>query len=279
MLKSKLVSFCPGLLLLVSLPFSISADIQFRVTKVQAWVKETNFKGECPHCFEFEAAITVNKAGTVKYSWIQSHNQVAAKVRTLTFIKKGTKIVKSTWTLGEMGRKYTNYWKKVQTIAPNSMQSNRANFNLECKFIPNNMASIELFPYSVSGEIRADSDKRFHGFHRPEIPSVVKGKKIIIHLDKRDPETGICCTRLESQEKTFGSLGKVDYKLKIRLPGEYYLVVEPAEPPSGSEDPNILCLPKHTFQIDISSDRKVYVKNCVFMFYKPHDGCSGNWIP
>jgi hypothetical protein len=216
MCKSKLISLAIGLLL-VTLPFVVSADLQFRVTKVQAWVKEPNFKGECPHTFEFEAAITVNKAGTVKYKWVQSHNQVAAKIRTLDFLGKGTKIVKSKWILGRMGRKYTNYWKKVEVIAPNSMVSNRANFNLECTVTTKPLASIELFPYKIRGSVNSGHD-----------PSCsLAGRKVIIKLKQGSSTIG---TLEKSLESASGFNSRLEYTFKVRFTGTYQIWIEKGPP-------------------------------------------------
>jgi hypothetical protein len=266
MLRPKVVCFLMGIIFMASFPAITSADLQFRVTKVQAWVTENNYKGECPHSFEFRASITVNKAGTVKYKWIQSHNQLLAKIRTLKFTKPGTKTVKSNWTLGEAGKKYTNYWKKVEIIAPNSLVSNLASFNLECMLSAKTEVSTELFPYSISGNIAPYMT-----------PPTLEGRKVIIKLKKDG-------TTVRSLEKSLGYNGRLQYMFKVRFPGNYSVYVEkgPSDPDNYVSQSNI-CWESvsPTYRpVVVTAARKEYVHNDFTINYELASGAYGwCWIP
>jgi hypothetical protein len=114
--------------LLVIGSFLLPAELDAKVTRVYVAVKSpAKFKGQCPHKFEFVAKITSNSRGIVKYQWKRSDN-ATAPVKTLTFRKPGTQLVRTSWTLSKNFRG----WRAVAILGPNRMMSNRAGFELVC---------------------------------------------------------------------------------------------------------------------------------------------------
>ncbi len=103
----------------------------FLVTDVSAAVTPTRFKGECPQTFLFAGKITVNGKGVVKFRWDRSDG-VKGEVQTIEFPGASTEIVTTTWTLGDTGKVYADYWQVLQIIAPLPIASNEAVFSLDC---------------------------------------------------------------------------------------------------------------------------------------------------
>lgn len=63
----------------------------------------------------------------VKYRWIRSDG-ATAPVKTIRFLKRGSRKVASYWQIGAQGK----HWKAIRILAPNKMTSNRAIFKLRC---------------------------------------------------------------------------------------------------------------------------------------------------
>lgn len=105
----------------------------FNVTDILTHVDKTHVTaGACPERFTFTARITVDGPGTVQYRWLRS-DQVAGPVETLSFNQAGTQSVFTTWDLGQKGQTYTDFWQRVEILAPNSLLSSRAIFSLTCQ--------------------------------------------------------------------------------------------------------------------------------------------------
>ena len=85
------------------------------------------FSGKCPALITFKGRISVSKPGNVQYKFIRSDG-ANAPVHTLSFKRAGSKIVRSTWTIG---RNYAG-WKAIQIVYPRQVQSNKANFEIQC---------------------------------------------------------------------------------------------------------------------------------------------------
>jgi hypothetical protein len=102
----------------------------FKVTNVIAVVSPPDYKGTCPTVFNFTARITTDGPGTVEYKWTRSDG-ATAPTQTLVFSAAGTQSVGDTWTLGGSGFSYSG-WEAVEILAPNSLTSNQAAFNLSC---------------------------------------------------------------------------------------------------------------------------------------------------
>jgi len=87
----------------------------------------TVYTGPSPAVITFSGRITATEAGRVQYKFIRSDN-ASAPVETLQFTGPGTKPVSTTWTLGG---KYTG-WQAIQIVYPQQVQSNKANFRVDC---------------------------------------------------------------------------------------------------------------------------------------------------
>lgn len=94
-------------------------------------VGSNEFNGECPKKFDFEAAIDVEEPTTISYTWLRSDGATAPEV-TLEFEEAGSKTVTTSWTLGENGNSYEDYWQQLKIITPQEILSNKAEFDLHC---------------------------------------------------------------------------------------------------------------------------------------------------
>mgnify|MGYP001567226316 CR=1 FL=1 len=109
-------------------PTPTPTPIVFSVTGVTAAVSPTSYTGSCPKKFDFTANITTNAAGTVTYKWARSDG-AGAPTHTLVFASAGTQpATPDDWTLSSSGTK----WEKIQILTPNSLESNQAEFTLNC---------------------------------------------------------------------------------------------------------------------------------------------------
>lgn len=93
---------------------------------------EAEYTGECPKKFDFEADITVDAPVTVVYTWLRSDGATTPE-NTLEFEEAGTKTVTTSWTLGDGGNSYEDYWKQLKVIAPQEVLSERATFDAYCE--------------------------------------------------------------------------------------------------------------------------------------------------
>ena len=122
------------LVLLVAILASIllfNRGLAAKVTEVVVTVTPPSYEGECPKRFDFEAKITVDTPGTVKYQWTRSDGAIAP-VRKLIFKQPGSEKVTSFWQLGSEGKRYIKYWKAIKILVPNRYDSEKAEFSLEC---------------------------------------------------------------------------------------------------------------------------------------------------
>jgi hypothetical protein len=141
-MRIRMAVFIAIFFVLASAAFAIEA---FRVTGVSLSVSEREFRGFCPHKFVFTGRITVNREGTVRYTWLRSSGSVR-KTFTLAFASAGTKTVTHEWELGG-GIGKIDGWARIEILAPNSLLSNKAVFELEC--LP--QVRMERKAYKVSG--------------------------------------------------------------------------------------------------------------------------------
>ena len=89
-----------------------------------------SYKGPCPVTIKFRGAIAVTEAGKVQFRFIRSDG-ASAPVQTLIFAKPGTKVVGTTWTLGDAALpKYTG-WEAIKIIYPTDLESKKASFKIE----------------------------------------------------------------------------------------------------------------------------------------------------
>ncbi len=181
----------------------------FKVTAASASVSEPEFRGSCPHRFNFSGRITANREGTVRYRWLRSDGSAGA-VETLAFTTAGTRTVATYWELGGTMGTYPDHWQRIEVTAPNSLLSNKAVFELEC--LPR--MRMERKISRVSGRIIAGG---------PHV-EWLNGLQLKVKL--------MSGTRVaSSQTVAFGGGGIVDYSLVVyNAPGGYRVTVEPVHP-------------------------------------------------
>lgn len=115
---------------------SIKAPI---IIKASLSADPSSYTGPCPATITFKGKISASRPAVVQYRFIRNDGAIAP-VKTLTFSAAGSKSVSTTWTLG---RDYTG-WEAIKVISPVEVESNKANFSIQCK-LPN--LSIICFKY------------------------------------------------------------------------------------------------------------------------------------
>lgn len=110
---------------------SASDTRNLKVTDLTVSVSPNNFSGKCPKEINFTGKITVDKPGTVGYTWLRSDN-ATGPIKTITFTEAGTKTVTTSWTLGGSGQSYPNFWQQLKIVNPEEKLSNKAIFSLKC---------------------------------------------------------------------------------------------------------------------------------------------------
>ena len=189
---------------------AVYSIIAFQVTAVSVSVSEPEYRGFCPHKFTFTGRITVNRAGSVRYTWVRS-DKLPQKIHTLVFQSKGSKTVKHTWELGgkAMGT-FRDRWAMIRILAPNARYSNKAEFDLTC--LPQVQMVRKL--YKVSGRVLAG------GSHVDWLEGLRLRFKLVSGTRTISTTTG-----------TFTRDGICLYALvTFNAPGSYRVVVEPVHP-------------------------------------------------
>lgn len=108
--------------------FATSASAASRVIRVSLDAERLAAINSCPETVDFRGQITMNGPGTVKYFFERSDG-ATSPVRTLHFAFAGTQLVDTSWAIG---RSYEGY-QKLKVISPNSKESSKAEFNLNCR--------------------------------------------------------------------------------------------------------------------------------------------------
>ena len=99
----------------------------FAVTSVVFSSTDAVKTDTCPQTFDYSAAITTNKAGTVSYHWEYS-DSTSSPVQTLTFNSAGTQTVSGTWDIGTTGA----YWVKLYIDEPNHQRFGTLDLSMTC---------------------------------------------------------------------------------------------------------------------------------------------------
>lgn len=129
--------------------------INCAINKITASLKSNPvaIEGSCPAKITFNGQITATQAGPVQYKFIRSDG-ATAPVQTLNFPAAGTLPVTTTWTLGGAALPNFNGWQAIQIIAPQQLQSNKADFSVKC--LGNNIhANLSADPVSINGKCPA----------------------------------------------------------------------------------------------------------------------------
>lgn len=98
--------------------------VNFRVTSARVSVIPEMLT-MCPMTVTMQATLAVNQAGTVTYRWERSDGALLA-LNNLDFKVAGTQVVTETWQIGYL----TSGWARVRILAPETLQSNQANFTM-----------------------------------------------------------------------------------------------------------------------------------------------------
>lgn len=98
------------------------------VSKVVITADQSSFTGKCPHIVKFTATIYSTGTGTVQFKWLRSDGGHPAHNPSITLGGTGTDTVTYEWRLG----KNFQGWVAMQTITPNQVKSNNANFQITC---------------------------------------------------------------------------------------------------------------------------------------------------
>lgn len=181
----------------------------FKVRSVSASVSEPEYRGFCPHRFEFTGRITTNREGTVRYRWLRSDGS-AYPEKTLVFAAAGTKTVSDHWQLGGVMGTYRDRWMRIEILAPNSLLSNKAMFDLEC--IP--QVQMERKFYTISGRLIS------YATQHPFLEALA-GCQLKVRLASGG-------RTVKEQVVDLDTDGFASYSLVlINAPGTYLLTVEP----------------------------------------------------
>lgn len=105
---------------------------------------DSTYNGSCPHTFTFNGSIFINANGatinsgnpvTVNYKWLRSDPSFIAPLQTIQFTSAGTNIIPpdSSWSLGQTGVNYPNYFEQLSILNPNPITSSQSFFTATCK--------------------------------------------------------------------------------------------------------------------------------------------------
>lgn len=111
----------------VSSTSATSTPTSFAVTSVVFSSSDAVKTDTCPQTFDYSAAITTNKAGTVTYHWEFSDGSSSSD-QTLTFNSAGTQTVSGTWDIGTTGA----YWVKLYINEPNHQLFGTLDLSMTC---------------------------------------------------------------------------------------------------------------------------------------------------
>jgi len=103
----------------------------FHVSDVSVIVTPSSFHGLCPQRFMFAGKITGSGKGRVKCRWLRSDGN-KSPVMFLDFTEAGAQIITTSWTIGDTGKNYANFWGALQILSPTAITSNKAYFQLKC---------------------------------------------------------------------------------------------------------------------------------------------------
>ena len=115
-----------------------SSEALYAQPKISAELKAIpeTYSGRCPVTIKFQGKITVTNITRpplkVQYKFIRSDGAFAP-IRTINFIRDGSRAVNTTWTLGGPGLPTYEGWQAIKVVYPQDVESNKANFKIECK--------------------------------------------------------------------------------------------------------------------------------------------------
>src|SRR5687768_11547070 len=127
--KLKTVTCALGFITALALPVAAQ---EFRVEGAGLEAVPTSHRGACPGLIKFEGKIQANTSGRVKYTYFRSDGAIGPE-GFVDFEGSGVKRVETTWTLGGAGLTHYEGWVAIRIISPNSYESNKARFVVDCQ--------------------------------------------------------------------------------------------------------------------------------------------------
>lgn len=105
----------------------------FHVAKASLEIDPSKYSGPCPGTIRLTGAIEVaGGGGTVKYKFVRDTG-TEGKENALTFDSPGSRPVSTTWAYGGPNYPSVSGSFHIQIIAPNSLKSNEAAFDVKCE--------------------------------------------------------------------------------------------------------------------------------------------------
>lgn len=124
---------------LISILFLFNgSETSYSQPKISAELKAVpeTYSGPCPATIKFHGKITVTNISRpplkIQYKFIRSDGAFDP-VKTITFERDGTRQVTDTWTIGGPTLPAFEGWKAIKIVYPQDVESNKANFKIECK--------------------------------------------------------------------------------------------------------------------------------------------------
>lgn len=125
-------------------------EMRFDVVSITVGSRSADPK-TCNAPFISTGKITVNGAGTIKYTWLRS-DAIVSLVETATFAGAGTKEVSLKWLPEKNNGGGYSGWAQLKTLSPNIMASEQSAFSASCdkpKDLPANQPIIQ----AAEGEV------------------------------------------------------------------------------------------------------------------------------
>ena len=125
----KTLALAIGVITALALPLAAQ---DFRVEGAGLEAAPTSYRGPCPGLIKFQGKIQASAAGRVKYTYFRNDGGTGPE-GFVDFEGPGVKRVDYTWTLGGPSLTHFEGWVAIRILAPNSYESNRAKFVLDCQ--------------------------------------------------------------------------------------------------------------------------------------------------
>lgn len=122
--------FALGLHLVFAHGQQVRITSPFRVT-ASLTASPANYDGPCPATIKLSGKISMNKKGTVSYTFLRSDGMMYP-IRELVFEGPGVKPVENTWSLGGMALSSYSGWVTIVILSPIPMESEMAQFDFVC---------------------------------------------------------------------------------------------------------------------------------------------------
>jgi hypothetical protein len=134
-----------------------------------------SYSGKCPAVITFSGQITSDSPGMVQYKFIRS-DDANAPIQTLNFDKAGSIAVSTTWTLGGPGLPTYAGWQAIQVVYPQQVQSNKAEFKVQCQEPPQQKITAKLLADPISYKGKCPVAITFEGEISVTVPCTVQYK-------------------------------------------------------------------------------------------------------